>query len=407
MAAPTRTLVQKLAADIREGKVDPVAEVERAWAADDAESVATFALAAAVAEAPLPAAKVLDAVVLLDDLQLGAVLTANVTGDKVKALLDAVERDGTSDERDALALYLAATLRTRRPFPARLLSLVRTHARRGGGATCGELLVVTAAELGDKDVSAVVRAALPDITEREARSSVASLLAGSEGPLLDWLPDYAPASLAAPLPVRASGPRPGRNNPCPCGSGKKYKKCCQDKDLCGPRRRSRGRLAPAARSGRADDDGAASGGPAPGGPRGASLRRAAARGATGRVPRAAPAPPLERRRAGARRDGRGGRGREGGAHRARGRGVSHALGRHRARPPREAARGRRDRRTARGDGPRGHALAHRAVTPRRSGRPGSARPSVGAARPGRRAARGSPVTRDRGGARRPGHRASG
>jgi len=22
------------------------------------------------------------------------------------------------------------------------------------------------------------------------------------------------------------GPRPGRNEPCPCGSGKKYKKCC-------------------------------------------------------------------------------------------------------------------------------------------------------------------------------------
>lgn len=22
----------------------------------------------------------------------------------------------------------------------------------------------------------------------------------------------------------------GRNDPCPCGSGKKYKKCCQSKD---------------------------------------------------------------------------------------------------------------------------------------------------------------------------------
>ena len=26
-------------------------------------------------------------------------------------------------------------------------------------------------------------------------------------------------------------PRAGRNDPCPCGSGKKYKKCCLDKDL--------------------------------------------------------------------------------------------------------------------------------------------------------------------------------
>jgi uncharacterized protein len=27
-------------------------------------------------------------------------------------------------------------------------------------------------------------------------------------------------------PVRHSGPRVGRNDPCPCGSGKKYRRCC-------------------------------------------------------------------------------------------------------------------------------------------------------------------------------------
>jgi len=27
-------------------------------------------------------------------------------------------------------------------------------------------------------------------------------------------------------PVRRSGEKIGRNDPCPCGSGKKYKKCC-------------------------------------------------------------------------------------------------------------------------------------------------------------------------------------
>ena len=25
--------------------------------------------------------------------------------------------------------------------------------------------------------------------------------------------------------------KPHRNGPCPCGSGKKYKKCCMEKDL--------------------------------------------------------------------------------------------------------------------------------------------------------------------------------
>jgi hypothetical protein len=32
------------------------------------------------------------------------------------------------------------------------------------------------------------------------------------------------------VPIRRSSPKVGRNDPCPCGSGKKYKKCCMAKD---------------------------------------------------------------------------------------------------------------------------------------------------------------------------------
>src|SRR5512141_3100720 len=31
-------------------------------------------------------------------------------------------------------------------------------------------------------------------------------------------------------PMTAPSPRPGRNEPCHCGSGRKYKHCCLDKD---------------------------------------------------------------------------------------------------------------------------------------------------------------------------------
>ena len=31
---------------------------------------------------------------------------------------------------------------------------------------------------------------------------------------------------AKPVTVRRDEPKVGRNDPCPCGSGKKYKKCC-------------------------------------------------------------------------------------------------------------------------------------------------------------------------------------
>jgi len=31
------------------------------------------------------------------------------------------------------------------------------------------------------------------------------------------------------VPFKRDSPKVGRNDPCPCGSGKKYKKCCLDK----------------------------------------------------------------------------------------------------------------------------------------------------------------------------------
>ena len=32
--------------------------------------------------------------------------------------------------------------------------------------------------------------------------------------------------IIGPAPIRREQPKIGRNDPCPCGSGKKYKKCC-------------------------------------------------------------------------------------------------------------------------------------------------------------------------------------
>ena len=35
-----------------------------------------------------------------------------------------------------------------------------------------------------------------------------------------------PETSKHPSPVKSQGKKVGRNEPCPCGSGKKYKKCC-------------------------------------------------------------------------------------------------------------------------------------------------------------------------------------
>jgi uncharacterized protein len=41
-----------------------------------------------------------------------------------------------------------------------------------------------------------------------------------------WHPDHLPRCDAMAIPVKRSEPKVGRNDPCLCGSGKKYKKCC-------------------------------------------------------------------------------------------------------------------------------------------------------------------------------------
>ncbi len=41
--------------------------------------------------------------------------------------------------------------------------------------------------------------------------------------------DQANPEVSPSIPPPAPHPKIGRNDPCPCGSGKKYKKCCLDK----------------------------------------------------------------------------------------------------------------------------------------------------------------------------------
>ena len=53
--------------------------------------------------------------------------------------------------------------------------------------------------------------------------SAAYLAERSQRELANW--SFPPADQDGPAPV-VLPPKVGRNDPCPCGSGKKYKKCC-------------------------------------------------------------------------------------------------------------------------------------------------------------------------------------
>jgi len=60
-----------------------------------------------------------------------------------------------------------------------------------------------------------------DAAQMEAAAAAAQAEGGGEGEPAK--PGRRPRSGQQPVRV---GPKIGRNQPCPCGSGKKYKKCC-------------------------------------------------------------------------------------------------------------------------------------------------------------------------------------
>jgi hypothetical protein len=57
-----------------------------------------------------------------------------------------------------------------------------------------------------------------------------SILEHFRSPILEMLPATSPAQLASGFTMRRAVARTGRNEPCPCGSGQKYKRCCFEKD---------------------------------------------------------------------------------------------------------------------------------------------------------------------------------
>ena len=74
----------------------------------------------------------------------------------------------------------------------------------------------------------LVRAALRP-ADRDALGQIEQAIRATldPGEAYSQIPGRDPAAPAPKAsPVKAAGPRVGRNDPCPCGSGKKYKKCC-------------------------------------------------------------------------------------------------------------------------------------------------------------------------------------
>jgi len=171
-------------------------------------------------------------------VEIPALLIAapRMTGEVAQALVQAVHEEQMGIEREATALLLAAIwcrANPERALPPDLVSNARSLARKSCGTPLAEVSLSAAAELiQDPGLNAVIDSLWrrpptpPDLTlVGECRR----LAAGPVLPLLPATPRHR-GLVGGGYTIRRAVPRIGRNDPCPCGSGKKYKKCCQDKD---------------------------------------------------------------------------------------------------------------------------------------------------------------------------------
>ena len=70
-------------------------------------------------------------------------------------------------------------------------------------------------------------AGMADTAARAPQQTPPPEMAPQGGPPPPGMPaSPIPAESEKQVPIRKDGPKVGRNDPCPCGSGKKYKKCC-------------------------------------------------------------------------------------------------------------------------------------------------------------------------------------
>jgi hypothetical protein len=169
-------------------------------------------------------------------------------GDVPAHLLAAVQNDRLEPMIEASALHLAAALSLEQPgkgLPAALMPLARAAARRlkpnsikKDDINTFSMLRFLAMRTGDNDLTALLRQRYSKLNDKkwsgmdaEARRVDESIVADYRKPIEELVYEKPnPAIALGSYTLRRAVARLGRNEPCHCGSGKKYKRCCHEKD---------------------------------------------------------------------------------------------------------------------------------------------------------------------------------
>ena len=165
-------------------------------------------------------------------LDLGELSNAamHCAGDVGPALIAAAQGGRMGWEREAAALTMAGLWFRERgvgPYPPELVAAARKLARN---TSRQPLVQVTLCILAEAVDDKTLKALLPTEPAERLKDMEQGLLQRALDSPWSVVPASPPPAVLTGYTVRRAAPRVGRNEPCPCGSGKKYKNCCIDRD---------------------------------------------------------------------------------------------------------------------------------------------------------------------------------
>ena len=161
-------------------------------------------------------------------------------GEICECLLEAVATGHQDEYRGVVCLICAArswrdAYGEEEPYPEQLGFLSRQvvrklHTTDPNGKSAAQLLIsILACLTGDEVLIRTLNERFFGYRETVARESMEDFFL-KFGDLKNYGPEQRPERVLSGYQVRRAVAKVGRNEPCPCGSGKRYKKCCLRKD---------------------------------------------------------------------------------------------------------------------------------------------------------------------------------
>lgn len=231
----TQGEVRSLAAHLPAGD-DELRELIQSLAASADEAGMTPLMLAMVAGGRTIEAQWLpDVLPLLHALPEVAVVALHAQGEVVDEVLAAVDKGLMGWEREAVLLLVAGwnclNREPKQELPGDLISKARILAREVEGAQASSLpLFVLAHIANNKALQTVLEEQVNPPPPEVIQFALDMIILKPLADPMAILPEQMDRVLHTDGPMRRAVEKVGRNDPCPCGSGKKYKKCCYEKD---------------------------------------------------------------------------------------------------------------------------------------------------------------------------------